>query len=351
MEYIEGESLAAYVSKHGALSEEQTRALMWPILDAMSHLHRQRICHLDIKPGNIMLGREENGDIRPVLIDFGLSKHYDNTGRPTTTVNTLGVSEGYSPREQYSGISSFSPQSDIYALGATLYYCLTGQTPRSSLLVRDGELAAELPADVSPEMRDLVEKMTREVHTRPASLEELNGSVPFVEHGEGDNDASAESLETRLISAVNRKGGRKGKSKQNSSRDDAGATEVISRSESDKSKKRWITYALIALAAVVISGLVMLILNKCSGGKADVVAPAADTASVVSAATPDTAEAAAEEPADTVKPASRPVEAVEVAEPKPQKEQTAARKQRATFVEIFAGKVAQKRKFFVTLCD
>lgn len=40
MEYIEGESLAAYVSKHGALSEEQTRALMWPILDAMSHLHR-----------------------------------------------------------------------------------------------------------------------------------------------------------------------------------------------------------------------------------------------------------------------------------------------------------------------
>ena len=122
MEYIEGESLAAYVSKHGALSEEQTRALMWPILDAMSHLHRQRICHLDIKPGNIMLGREENGDIRPVLIDFGLSKHYDNMGRPTTTVNTLGVSEGYSPREQYSGISSFSPQSDIYALGATLYY-------------------------------------------------------------------------------------------------------------------------------------------------------------------------------------------------------------------------------------
>ena len=60
-----------------------------------------------------MLGREENGDIRPVLIDFGLSKHYDNMGRPTTTVNTLGVSEGYSPREQYSGISSFSPQSDI----------------------------------------------------------------------------------------------------------------------------------------------------------------------------------------------------------------------------------------------
>ena len=50
----------------------------------------------------------------------------------------------------------------------------------AALLVRDGELAAELPADVSPEMRDLVEKMTREVHTRPASLEELNGSVPFV---------------------------------------------------------------------------------------------------------------------------------------------------------------------------
>lgn len=134
-----------------------------------------------------MLGHEENGELRPVLIDFGLSKHYDQAGRPTTTVKTLGVSEGYSPREQYSGISAFSPESDIYALGATLWFCLTGLQPKSSLMLRDGELAAELPETVSPQMRRLIERMTLDIHTRPKSIEELDI--------DGESDAAIETVE------------------------------------------------------------------------------------------------------------------------------------------------------------
>lgn len=187
MEFVDGESLREYVERRGALSEEETRSLMWPILDAMSLLHKSHICHLDIKPGNIMLGHEENGELRPVLIDFGLSKHYDQAGRPTTTVKTLGVSEGYSPREQYSGISAFSPESDIYALGATLWFCLTGLQPKSSLMLRDGELAAELPETVSPQMRRLIERMTLDIHTRPKSIEELDIN--------GESDAAIETVE------------------------------------------------------------------------------------------------------------------------------------------------------------
>lgn len=173
MEFIEGPSLRDYIEKHGALSEEETRKIMWPILHAMTSLHQSSICHLDIKPGNIMLGQDNLGRLRPVLIDFGLSKHYDNLGQPTTTVKTVGVSEGYSPREQYSGIDSFSPESDIYALGATLWHCLTGRIPKSSLLLEDNELAEALPLHVSQEMRSLISRMTSGIRKRPKSIDVL----------------------------------------------------------------------------------------------------------------------------------------------------------------------------------
>ena len=77
MEYIKGDSLDGYVEKKGKLTEKETRELLWPILDAVKLLHQNRICHLDIKPANIMLSRNAEGEMRPVLIDFGLSKHYD----------------------------------------------------------------------------------------------------------------------------------------------------------------------------------------------------------------------------------------------------------------------------------
>ena len=107
-------------------------ALMAPIVDAVAYLHRNRLTHLDIKPQNIMLATADDGSMRPVLIDFGLSKHYDANGNATSTVNTLACSDGYSPVEQYSGITTFSPSSDVYALGATMLACLIGKTPQKS---------------------------------------------------------------------------------------------------------------------------------------------------------------------------------------------------------------------------
>lgn len=174
MEFIDGVTLKEYVEKNGPLTEEETRTLMFPVIEAVSLLHKYKICHLDVKPGNIMLGHEEDGSLRPVLIDFGLSKHYDNSGNPTTTINTVGVSEGYSPKEQYSGITSFSPGADIYALGATLWFCLTGRQPKSSLEIREGELATELPDNISSDMRKLIEQMTLDKRNRPNSIGDLD---------------------------------------------------------------------------------------------------------------------------------------------------------------------------------
>lgn len=180
MEYLRGKSLGDYVKEHGPLTEAETIRLMQPVMEAVELLHRNRICHLDIKPDNIMLEQEENGNIRPVLIDFGLSKHYDNTGHATSTINTFGYSEGYAPAEQYRGITTFSPTADIYALGATLWHCLTGKTPAPALDLRAGELAATLPADVSEPMRRTIAVMTLDQHQRPDSLTDLLplGTIP-----------------------------------------------------------------------------------------------------------------------------------------------------------------------------
>lgn len=129
MEFLDGGSLADYVKKHGALSVGAAKKILKPVADAVAFLHCNRITHLDIKPGNIMF--RSNGD--PVLIDFGLAKHYDRRGNATTTVRTLAYSAGFSPAEQYVGLKQFSPQSDVYALAATFANMLTGKTPPEAI--------------------------------------------------------------------------------------------------------------------------------------------------------------------------------------------------------------------------
>ena len=83
--------------------------------------------HLDVKPANILL----NDCNEAVLIDFGLSKQYDALTGGQTSTTPVGISEGYAPMEQYKqgGVSEFSPETDIYALGATFFMLLTGKTP------------------------------------------------------------------------------------------------------------------------------------------------------------------------------------------------------------------------------
>lgn len=142
MEYIEGRSLAELVRETGPLSWQDTYELMKPIVGAVAYLHNNKITHLDIKPANIMLA-SENDSVRPVLIDFGLSKHYNEDGTATSALNIQGYSDGFAPIEQYAGIATFSPMSDVYSLAATIIFCLTGKTPPSALQL-DRETADRL---------------------------------------------------------------------------------------------------------------------------------------------------------------------------------------------------------------
>lgn len=147
MDLIDGYSLADIVAQRGAMSEAETMKLMRPVIDAVATLHHQRVTHLDIKPGNIMVDKRSG---RPILIDFGLSKHYKDDGTPTSTINTQGVSAGFAPPEQYAGITKFSPASDVYALAATIIFCLTGKALPRSIDIRPGEIESMIPAALSP---------------------------------------------------------------------------------------------------------------------------------------------------------------------------------------------------------
>lgn len=126
MPYLSGGSLQDYVKSHGALSESEAMKYVRQVAKALKYMHEeQHMCHFDVKPANILLDDKGNA----VLIDFGISKNYDAYGHETTTT-PIGMSEGYAPIEQYQqNVEEFSPVSDIYALGATLYFLLHGKRP------------------------------------------------------------------------------------------------------------------------------------------------------------------------------------------------------------------------------
>lgn len=178
MEYIEGASLQDYVKKHGPMSADAAKALLLPLIEAVATLHSNNIAHYDIKPANIMLSEEADGSLRPVLIDFGLAKHYDDAGQATSSILAAGYSAGYAPLEQYAGISSFSPRCDVYALAATLYFCVTGHAPKPAQQLRSDEVRRDLEHILAPQDTALIERsLSIMVDNRPADAGELSAAL------------------------------------------------------------------------------------------------------------------------------------------------------------------------------
>ena len=171
MEFLQGGSLADSLPE-GGFSEKVALKYIRQIADALQYIHEEkRILHLDVKPANVMLRKAGVA----VLIDFGISKHYDDEGGSQTSSTPVGVSKGYAPLEQYNtgGVSQFSPATDIYSLGATLYKLLTGQTPPDANNVYEDGLP-ELPESISAPVRTAVTKaMQPRRKDRPQSVGEF----------------------------------------------------------------------------------------------------------------------------------------------------------------------------------
>lgn len=153
MEYVPGRDLA-HLSDPLPLSPTRAARLIRLVSDALQHAHEQGVLHRDLKPSNILLGADE----RPRLTDFGLARRLDVDQELTLPGQTLG-SPGYLAPEQAAADSSpAGPTSDVYSLGAVLYYLLTGRPPF---------LASTL-----------AEALAEVLHRDPVAVRVLNPSVP-----------------------------------------------------------------------------------------------------------------------------------------------------------------------------
>lgn len=171
MQYLEGGSLRRMVLNSGAMMEERALTLIKPIARAVDFIHHHKVLHMDIKPENIVMHRNLlTGQEEPVLIDFGVSLHFNKKGGLTSKHTSFGHTEGFSPIEQYGAVESFAPWIDVYALGATLYYLLTGKTPPKAFDMTPDNVDKNLPPEVSKRTRAAIKHaMTKDYHDRTQS--------------------------------------------------------------------------------------------------------------------------------------------------------------------------------------
>ncbi len=122
MEHVKGHDLHYILQDRGEPFDEDQQVIPWAIqiCDVLNYLHSENVIYRDLKPSNIMI--DLKGQVK--LVDFGIARAWEDAGE-----NTHVVSAGYSPPEQYWGAAT--PQSDIYALGATMHYLLTGKDPEA----------------------------------------------------------------------------------------------------------------------------------------------------------------------------------------------------------------------------
>ena len=158
-EYVEGENLNELVRTHGAFSEDLVLDWAISLCGLLSHLHGldEPVLFRDLKPANIVL-RSSSSSIAdrtcPLkVVDFGIARHY----QPKTVGTVIGT-PGYAPPEQYQGLAT--PQSDVYALGATLHRLLTGFDPEHGTPFCYPGVRTLNPL-ISPEFAAIVEKSIR----------------------------------------------------------------------------------------------------------------------------------------------------------------------------------------------
>lgn len=298
MEYLDGVSLAEYVRQRGRLDFAQAQALLQPVYEAVAVLHRNSVAHYDIKPQNIMIVNR-NGREHAVLIDFGLAKHYDGQGQATSSLATSGYTPGYAPVEQYTGIHRFAPTADVYALAATMTFCLTGHAPAK---------ADELNLD----------QVCDELLSLGVEAEHANELLRGLEYRPGDRHPNAEALTAALFGTTPISPGPKPQPRS-IAQTPTGPKPHLQSSvygppmppkpkpapSGDTRRKRWLIPAIVV--AVLVIALIIWLLAKPSGAditeEADTIVPeqvdsvACDSVVPAPEPEPEPASAPAPEPA------------------------------------------------------
>ncbi len=190
MEFLKGPTLEELVAERGPLPEPLALSFIEQVGAALIEVHRAHFIHRDIKPDNVIVCADGNharisAKDRVVLLDFGLNKEL----APVDTYHTLRLTNalrfgslGYSPPEQYGRQAKFGPYTDLYALGATFYYLLSGQVPPEAPARMAGEDVVPLRSfqKITPAVEDAIKwALQLKGDDRPQSIEEfLNALQP-----------------------------------------------------------------------------------------------------------------------------------------------------------------------------
>ncbi len=156
-EYIQGKTLTHKVHSHGPLNEIVVVEILKNLLHVLNYVHSRQMIHRDVKPDNVILRDSDNV---PVLIDFGAVRESMGTvansqGNPTNSI--IVGTPGYMPTEQAAGRPLYN--SDLYSLGLTIIYLLTGKVPRELRDLKSENIIWHQHAmNISPSLRTLLDK-------------------------------------------------------------------------------------------------------------------------------------------------------------------------------------------------
>lgn len=177
MEFVEGMSLGTYAETHGGtIAFKELMQILEPVFGGLTELHAAGLVHRDISPDNIMVASDGTR-----LIDFGCAREYiggesGEGARPMTVM----LKYDYAAPEQY-GKSGQGPWTDVYALSATIYYCLTGSVPPRAMerlngedLVRVSDWGVSIPAAAD---EAIVRGLEPQSDRRYRSVEELHAGL------------------------------------------------------------------------------------------------------------------------------------------------------------------------------
>ena len=193
MELLHGPTLRDVLLEHGTLGEEDTLAILLPLINALEKSHELGIVHRDFKPENIMLTLDPQGAVIPKLLDFGVaeilqdvrSRHLRSAGDVI-----MGTPQYMSPEQARDQRALIGPHTDIWGIGVVWYECVTGAAPfdgESAIEILEAVCEAEVDFDPVPDafVSILREMLTRSIDQRADSLttiktriEDMGISIP-----------------------------------------------------------------------------------------------------------------------------------------------------------------------------
>ncbi len=289
MEYIDGMSLKEYLAEQGGkIPYTQALAILLPVMDALVSVHSLNLMHRDISPDNIYI--TSKGESR--LLDFGAARFATGDGKSVSVI----LKHGYAPEEQYSSHGNQGPWTDVYAMGATLYRCITGMLPPDSIermhsdtIQKPSAMGIAVPHHIENALMKAMAVKTEDRFSNMAMfIQALNGSGSVKDHVA--NSITQKAKTVSFADGSEKPGGFVQKFKTNP-------------------MVRWIT---IGCAAIVVALCIILPITLSSGGKTTppsqtTGAPLSTAAPGISTPAPSTSEPSASAPSAPVPSASSDV--------------------------------------------